>query len=246
MSEQISLKRTFLWMLIGAVSLSALMGVFVLLAGDIHETELRILLTTLSVSYFSVTSLGCAAALEKQRAKILSGVGITMAAVGFVCVLPGIWGDAFRSEGYAKTMMILAMLSFSFAHASLLTLANLESRYRWALPAAIAAIFALAAMISALILEMFGGWSDDFLVRMIGVVGIVDAALTITVPILARLSSQEEIPHREFTTQDFELSCPRCGRRGFHRLGVIQCKDCGLKLRVELLDDDREVLPSRS
>ncbi len=72
MSDSIPLKQTLLRTLIGALILSALIGIYAFLFGDFGETEVKILLTTLTISYFSVTSLACAAAFEKKNLPLTS------------------------------------------------------------------------------------------------------------------------------------------------------------------------------
>ncbi len=67
MGETWTLKQMILRMLIGALFLSALIGIYAFLFGDFCETEAKILLTTLSISYFSVTSLACATAFENKN-----------------------------------------------------------------------------------------------------------------------------------------------------------------------------------
>ena len=233
MVEQISLRRTFLWMLIGAVGLSALLGVYVLLAGDIGQTEIKVLLTTLGVSYFSVTSLACAAAFEKGKLRALSLSGMAVGMAGFLTFLPGVWAEWFSSESYVKTMAVLAILSFSGAHACLLSLAKLDARFRWALLSAAGAIFVLAGMLCGMILEIIDG---EAAFRWLGAIAILDAAATIGVPVLARLSRQTDVPVAEIASNEIEIRCPQCDGVGRYALGLTECGDCGLQLREEVAD----------
>ena len=146
MGDDVPLKQTLLRTLISALILSALIGIYAFLFGNFGETEVKILLTTLTISYFSVTSLACAAAFEKKRAPLLTIPGLAAGVIGFLMFVPGIWAEWFDSEPYAKTMIILGIFSFSFAQACLLSLATLEKRFQWVLYAALGSIFALALL----------------------------------------------------------------------------------------------------
>ena len=63
MPSKWSLKLAFLRAVIVALVASAVGGIYTCLVGEFGEIEAKMLLTTLSVSYFSVTSLACAAAI---------------------------------------------------------------------------------------------------------------------------------------------------------------------------------------
>ena len=102
-------------MLIGALFLSALIGIYAFLFGDFGETEVKILLTTLSISYFSVTSLACATAFENKKPLLLTAPGLASGIVGFLMTTPAIWAECFASEPYVKTTFIFSITSFSFA-----------------------------------------------------------------------------------------------------------------------------------
>jgi len=147
MAGKWSLKRASLCALIVALVAGALVGVYVLLLGDFGETEGKILLTALSVSYFSVTSVACAAAMEKKRGSLLARVGLAVSVLGFLVLIHGIWGNCWNSEAFGKSVVILTVLSFSFAQLCLLTLLPLTGTTRWALSATIVAVFAAAIFI---------------------------------------------------------------------------------------------------
>lgn len=186
MESKISLQQSFLWSLIAAIAISALLGCYVLLAGDFGELEAKVLGTTMCIGYFSVTALSCAAAYERDGRRELSAVGIAVSVIGFVAFLPGIWGEWFEREGYMKAMGIAAITAFAVAHASLLSLTSLSRQYAWVLFSTylmIAAVWAMA--IGTIVFE----WEGEWFYRIMGVFGILDAAGTIAVPILHRLSA---------------------------------------------------------
>ncbi len=77
----LNLKKVFLTAMILSLTLAALTGIGVFLLGNFGELELRILLTTLEVGIFSMTSLCCAALLEKKKSHPVGLLGLLSSAV---------------------------------------------------------------------------------------------------------------------------------------------------------------------
>ena len=235
MTSGTSLKRAFLQAIIATLVLTALVGIYVFLFGTFGKTEAKILGTTLTICYFSTTSLACSAAFEKNRHPALSLPGLALGVLGLVFFIPSIWAEWYDTEAVGKAMGIIGVLSFSLAQACLLSLVPLQRRHAWVFYAAVALILALAAIISGiLIFEPHGG---DWIVRVVGVVAILDGCFSLCVPILHRLGGREAT---EQTTQIYdriELVCPRCGERSTYATGTINCRQCSLRFRVEIGDE---------
>jgi hypothetical protein len=233
------IKRILLYMVVGGLVLAALAGIYVLLFGTFGRTEQKILLTTLAISYFSVTSLACAAEYEKRRHGLLSILGLALGIAGFVVFLPSVWAEWLDSDAISKTTIILAVFSFSFAQACLLSLVKLERRVVWVYYAAVVAILALAAIISAMIVCDEGGW----MVRFAGAVGILDGCLSLCIPVLHRLGGTLAVPTTAATYQQIELVCPRCGQRDRYPIGLIRCRRCSLAITIRIEADSHEPIP---
>ncbi len=180
MVKRHSIKRFLLYSVVGGLVLAALAGIYVLLFGTFGKTEEKILLTTLSISYFSVTSLACAAAFEKRRHGLLSILGLALSIAGFAIILPSIWAEWLDADPISRIIIILAVFSFSFAQACLLSLVTLKRRVVWVYYAAVGAILALAAIISTMIVYDQGGSME----RLAGAVAIMDGCLSLCIPIL--------------------------------------------------------------
>ncbi|HIQ22676.1 MAG TPA: hypothetical protein EYH34_15735 [Planctomycetes bacterium] len=235
MTDRPSLRSVLLATLIGALVISALTGICILVVGDFGDRQVKILLTTLSVAYFSVTALACAAVLERKRVAWLAVPGVVASAAGFACSQLLIWPE-WDSEPMGKTMVTLVIFAFSFAQSCLLALPRLARRVQWVFVCALACIFLLAALLSAMIAFEL---DDELLLRAAGVLGILDAVATLAVPVLVKmgvaapavaLPSAAEAPDR----WHIELACPRCGRRGVYPAGSIRCLDCALEIRVSI------------
>ena len=80
--SELNYKRYFLSVLIGALSVSALIGIFIFLAGDFGDTQVRLLLTTLTIGGFSLTGL-CSSAIHGQaQLKGFSFLGMIVSVLG--------------------------------------------------------------------------------------------------------------------------------------------------------------------
>jgi hypothetical protein len=233
MTNQFSIKRTFLHTVIAALVLSALMGIYVLLSGEFRETEGRILGTTLAVSFFSMLSLACAAAHEKgENHWPLSVPGLALGAAGLVLYILAIWLDWWRYQAASQWLLILGIFSFSFAQASVLSLARLRRQVHWVFYAAVISILAFAAFVSGMILAEPHG--ENWSVRVAGILGILDACFSLCVPVVQRLGGRESAVATAETYHEIELCCPRCGERASYPIGKITCRKCSLTLRVEI------------
>jgi hypothetical protein len=234
MTDSFPLKRIFLLTLIVTLCISALIGVYAFLFGQFGDMEIKILLTTLSISYFSIISLACAAAFEMRRGSILAPIGLIVSLLGIMLFLPGIWGECFDSEAYAKTMGIVAIAGFAFAHFCLLAIVPLETSKRWTFYATSAFIFALAIHLSSWIIFEFD--NEEWHIRIAGILGILDGCGSLIVPILYKLSGGESSPPPSGRLDRIQLSCPRCGEPETYDVGTILCNKCGLKMNFQIVE----------
>lgn len=187
--QNLNVKKTFLYTLIASIAVSALLGIWAILAGEFGEFQAKILGTTLTIVGTSLLGLACGAFWESPRAsetglKIIPIAGIILAFIAAITVMVMIWGQI---DKVWKIGAISAIFAFSLAQLSLLSLANLSEKFKGVLTIAYLVILSLAAINSLLII--FEPSSDsNFMMRLIGVLAIVDAALTVMIPILHRLS----------------------------------------------------------
>jgi hypothetical protein len=231
MSRSWSLKRGILHTLVVALVLSALIGIYAFLFGDFGETEVKILMTTLGISYFSVTSLSCATALEKRSRMWFAAIGLGLSVGGFLLFLPVVWAELFENEAVAKATVIVAVFCFSLAQICLLGLVPLRSSVQWVFYATTAVILGLATFISALmILER----DDEWLMRLLGVLGILDGCGSLVIPVLFKLGGADAEGFDADGYRRIELTCPRCGHREIYAVGTIRCAECSLEMRVQI------------
>ncbi len=151
--------------------------------------------------------------------------------------IPAIWAECFASEPYAKTTFIFSIASFSFAQVCLLALATLERKFQWVFYSALVSIFALALLISEMIVFETG---NEWLIRIAGVLGILDGCTTLMIPVLYKLSKKPVKRMEEGPFREIDLQCPRCGHRGMFLVGAIVCEKCSLSIRIEI-DEEANV-----
>lgn len=206
--ENLNLKKFFFYLLICSVSLSALMGIWAILSGDFGDTQGKVLLTTLTVVGTSILGLACGAFLEKPQAqnsslKFVPIAGIVCAVLCAITSFVLIWSDFRFDKGLMKIFFVSLIFAFSLAQLSLLTMARLAPRFRWSLLAAYVSVLLLDSIISTIIIFELQG-DDGLVLRIIGVLSVVAASLTVMIPIFHYLSRTEFLEFEAATLENTE------------------------------------------
>ncbi len=211
--ENFNSRKFFLYLLVCSIALSALLGIWAIVSGEFGDIQARILLTTLTVVGTSILGLACGAFLENPRSQTSPLKAVPLAGI-FLAVLAAllsfwlIWaGTNLESEWMFKTFSVSLIFAFSLAQLSLLSLAKLANRFSWALTAAYVVILILDTIISVIIIFELSG-NDSFVLRIIGVLSVIAAALTVMIPIFHRLSRTEfaEFESPDITAIDTEIA----------------------------------------
>lgn len=180
-------RRWFLYALVASIGLSAALGSAVILIGQFRELEVKILLSSLTISGASLCGVCCGAALEAGRVRPAAAAGIALSLLSGCLVVGGLWGEA-GSANYWKTTATFVIGAVAASHLSVLMLARLAPRYLWALWFAHGAILAVALILVAMLwLDLDEGPAF----RWLGVAAVLDGAVTILIPILHRLSRSD-------------------------------------------------------
>jgi hypothetical protein len=234
-------KKTALWLLIGSVVVSALLGIWAIVSGEFGELQARVLLTTLTITGASVCGLACGAYWETGRGRALPALGTLLAIVGAGFLIFGIW---YKTSGmnYWKVSASICLMAIATAHICLLSLARLAPRFRWALVAAYLFTYLLAGMF---IYVLFRESSNERLFRVIGVVAILLAAVSLIVPIFHRMGAAELSAAASGTApRCATITCPSCGAELANSINEISCDSCGCVFKVSILRERlREGLP---
>ncbi len=183
-------KRIFLYTLIASTALSAAIGIGVLLFGDFGNFEVRVMMTTLTVTVASIMGLACGAYYESGKNKLLPTAGVVLAVAAALMTFLIIWNVTDESEIFIKSTATVTLLALSIAHLSLISLARLDKRFAWSRIAA----FILVATLDAILLWLM--WFEpegesDVVARTIGILSILIAAVTVITPVFHKLSAGE-------------------------------------------------------
>jgi len=229
-------KKVALWFLIVSVAISAALGIIALLTGSFGDFQMRIVLTTLTISAASIGALASGALWEGRGRKDLPIVGIGLSLLAALLLITGIWLEPLGS-GYWKFTASTSVLAAATTHACLLSLAKLSRRFGWARLANLIAVYSLAALI---IMTIYSESSNDLGFRLIGTASIVVAALTIMTPIFHRLSRDDfgaaagETSGRGLWAT---VTCPQCGSTQPNSLTEIRCDRCGCRFVFKIIDE---------
>ena len=232
-------KKLALWFLIVSVAISAALGIIAILSGTFGSFQVRIVLTTLTISAASIFALASGALWEGKRGRILPAAGIVLALLAAVLTITGIWLEP-ESESFWKFTASVSVLAAATAHTCLLSLAKLARRFAWASLTTFIAIYLLALLIVASIyIEPEG----DLGFKLIGATSIIVAALTIMTPIFHRLSREDPGQVAEPETSERVLfattTCPQCGATQPSTLSETLCDQCGCRFVVKILAEGR-------
>lgn len=231
-------KRIALWFLIISVAISAALGILAILTGNFGELEIRIILTTLTISAASVCALAGGALWEIRNTPALPSICVVLAILAALQLIIGIWLDP-ADPVFWRLAASVSVLAVASAQASLVSLAKLARRFNWTRVAALSAIFLLAVLIIIVI------WFEprgEGIYRIIGADAIVVAALTIMMPIFHRLSRGDlSVSETRVVESDQHLFptvlCPRCGTTQDNSPNQITCTSCGCLFVVTILDE---------
>jgi hypothetical protein len=185
-------RRVAIIAIVASLSITALVGIAVLLTGTDDDALDKVLVTALVLAAFSVTSL-CHLAVVGRAPQIVGFVGI-VGIVASVCAFVAaevlIWADNLSSDAnqnWSRTLGVLTVLALSLAHANLLLL--LESRKRLIVRVGLKVTLTLIALVAIgiwiPILDngTFPDSNSEWYWRVFGVVAILDALGTIVLPV---------------------------------------------------------------
>ena len=183
-------KKYFLRILIVALSISALIGIFTFLVGDFGETEIQLLLTTLTIGGFSLTGLCSSTIQNRKELKVFSTIGMFVSILGFLVTIGAIW-EIIDFDDIWQIMLIFIILSVAIAHISLLLqIRPGTDNIRYSLTVTIIFVSIVGLMLIKSTLTEFD--ESEFYFRLLGVFSILDVLGTIATPILNRITEKKE------------------------------------------------------
>ncbi len=184
------MKKWALRVFIGSISLSAMAGIYVILAGDMGATGEKVLATALSVSLLSILAMSCGAALEKGRLGVVPYGGSGMALLSFVVLMVDIWGW-WEGGNLARWWASLALVSVAASLSSLYALAELRGRLQAVRWLGFASAVAVAGLFITMLWDIARGEAME---RALGVCAILLATATVAIPVLHWVSRSVAAP----------------------------------------------------
>ncbi len=190
-----NLKKTFLLTMIISLSLSALIGILVILLGEFGEFQAKVLITTLAVGGFSLLGLCCSSIFEKSKLKTFSIIGMGTCVLGLFYSLLLIWnGNGFDflwdSETNLKILLTFLITTVSLAQASILLLIRFKNKKaQISLICTLGLIGLIALIVIGLIYEIITFDSEAFY-KFLAVVIILDVLGTVVTPILNKIGDK--------------------------------------------------------
>jgi hypothetical protein len=212
------MRRVFLVVAVGSITLGAILGVTALLWGGFGETEGKVLATSLLVTLASGLSLAAVPALDAGRLWVIPHAGIAGAVVGSLILITGVW-EEFDPEWLPKLGVSFVVPAAAAALASLLSAWELPGR-AGVLPTIVDGVATLAA--GMVVAGIWGELDSSVYWRVFGVVAVLLAAGILVIPVLHHYggAGEGDAPVR---------FCPFCGTGLADR---NRCEACGRRFRV--------------
>jgi hypothetical protein len=184
--ENDELRRLLLVATIVALSLTALIAIFALLAADFGETELRILATTAGFGLVSLIAMRGTVLLDQGRRQTLARAVIGFSALAFVIELWAVWLDTDNSAAWKSYVCAIAIAT------GLGQIAGMLARRRPTDPPSIGPLV-WASGICAIVLALMaisaavGEIDDAGYYQLFGVVTVLDVLGIALQPVVRRL-----------------------------------------------------------
>jgi peptidoglycan/LPS O-acetylase OafA/YrhL len=183
-------KKYFLKTLITALVISAIIGIYLFLFGDFEDSDTRLLLTTLTVGWYSMTGLCSSVVHSRKKIKVFSLLGMTISIIGFFITVIAIW-VIVDNDLIWRLVMTFVILSVMISHVSLLFLVKPNSKKINYLM--ITTIIFITLVTAMLIIEILTeSEKGEFFYRLLGVFAILDVLGTISTPVLNRMTKRSE------------------------------------------------------
>lgn len=226
-------KRVGLSAFLASVGLNALIAIAMILGGG-GDTEWRVLGTSLLLSAASIGLIANAAAVDRMRLGPLPYASGTAVVAATVLGIVAIWTEP-DADAFYQWMATAGIVGAAGSFSSLVALPNLSASYVWLRWSAVALAGALAS------LGIIAVWTmDDVPVELWGVLAVLLTAVTIVIPVLARVDERDRLD----SGADAIGFCPVCGADLTAASGrEVECPRCAASFSVTI--NGRPLAPQR-
>lgn len=185
-----AMRRLFLKVFIGFLTLTALVAIVAVLSGSFGHTQIKVLVTCLVITAGSICAMSCAAYMERQGVREVGLLGILTAVVAVALVSIGAWAE-IKDATFWKTAAISGVMAAAVAHGCLLRLPELAKDYRWTqlVAAVLIGLLALQATIA-----IWGEVNDQGFYRAMAALSVLVVLASLVVPICNKLGAKDRDP----------------------------------------------------
>ncbi|MCH8824925.1 MAG: hypothetical protein IH984_15620 [Planctomycetes bacterium] len=236
------LRTTFLWSMIGSLSLAALLGIVALLLPDLIGKDEEILLSTLLFAIYSLLALCCAIVAEKRRIVMLMWIGIGSSVISLLIWLVLIWLESnwsFRvRENVTQAGGTFSATATVIALSGLLALPRLDGFSANNLRRATIGVSVLLGACIVIMLWwhqwIYDNVKLDLVERGLGVLAILSACGTLVTPIVWKVQGIRRATVGESLPMHIriEVVCPRCKTHQQLLAGPGKCENCKLRIKI--------------
>jgi len=184
-------RQYFIYGLISGLVLTGLIAIFAVLSGSFSEIQAKIMITTVSVFFYSIVALCCNILLEGKYDSF-GKIGIAVAVIGFLVATVNTWTAGYN-DGFIASLRLRGVADFlaiAFAHASLmLYIKPRNAIVSLAVWTALACNVIFTLIVISQILSA-GIWTTGLgaIVQLQVTLCIVSVVATITAPLVNRFS----------------------------------------------------------
>jgi hypothetical protein len=221
------IKKAFLYSLVLSVLLSAILAILAILSGTWDWFQVRVLLTTGTIAAASICGLANGAFLATKRGTLLPLAGIAFAMVAAALHIGGIWTEP-HSDLFWRVAAAAAIFAVACAHMALISMARLAPAFKWSVPLAYVVVFDVALLIVLMIMTDFRGDMGGIF-QILAVAAVVDAAITLLVPVFHWLSRGEFPEEKRAATHDDADSIDREIVRLKQRIPELERRKAGME-----------------
>lgn len=180
------MKKTFVFALVSALILTGIIAIYAVLSGDFSEVQARILITTVSVFFYSIIGLCCNTLMGGKYEKF-GYLGIIASVLGLLFAIYHTWsaGNGFNVSEHIQLRSSLFFIGLAFAHASLMLLISPKNAF---VAGAVWIALACNLIFTFIILIQILSFSGATMVQFQIILAIINVIATITAPLVNRFS----------------------------------------------------------
>lgn len=180
------MRKTFVYALVSALILTGIVAIYAVLSGDFSETQGRILITTVSVFFYSIIGLCCNTLMGGKYEKF-GYLGIIASIFGLLFAIYHTWtaGNGFQVFEHLQLRSSLFFIGLAFAHASLMLLISPKNTF---VAGAVWIALACNLLFTLIILSQILSFNGAAVVQFQIILAIINVIATISAPLINRFS----------------------------------------------------------